>query len=43
MLAEMVAVPAETAVATPDESTVATAGALEVQVAWSVTFWVLEG
>jgi hypothetical protein len=43
MLAVMVVVPAERPVATPVELTVATAGALEVQVAESVRSWVLEG
>jgi hypothetical protein len=43
MLAVIIAVPADFAVATPEASTVATAGALDVQVAESVTFWVVEG
>jgi hypothetical protein len=36
--AVIVAVPAPAAVASPDEFTVATVGALDIQVAWSVTF-----
>jgi hypothetical protein len=43
ILAVIVAVPAVSAVATPDELTVATAGELEVQVDSSVTFCVVEG
>jgi hypothetical protein len=39
-LAVMVVVPAPTAVASPAALTVATAGALEVQVTTLVTFWV---
>jgi hypothetical protein len=42
-LAETVAVPGDTAVTSPEEFTVATAGVLEVQVTWSVMFSVLEG
>ena len=41
MLAEIVVVPAPTAVASPEAFTVATAGVLEVQVTWLVTSWVL--
>ena len=41
MLAEIVVVPAPTAVAIPEAFTVATAGVLEVQVTWLVTSWVL--
>jgi hypothetical protein len=37
MLAEIVAVPMDTAVDNPDELTVATAGVLEVQITWLVT------
>ena len=36
-VADMVVEPAETAVASPEELTVATAGVLEVQVTWLVT------
>jgi hypothetical protein len=43
LLAVIVAVPADTPVAIPEESTVATFGALEIQVDSSVTFCVLEG
>jgi len=42
-LAETDAVPGDTAVTSPAEFTVATAGVLEVQVTWSVIFSVLEG
>jgi hypothetical protein len=42
-LAETDAVPGVTAVTSPEEVTVATAGVLEVQVTWSVMFSVLEG
>jgi hypothetical protein len=37
MLAEIVVVPADTAVASPEELTVATAEVLEAQVTWFVT------
>jgi hypothetical protein len=43
MVAEIVAVPALTAVAIPVELTVATAGLLDDQVTWSVTFEEEEG
>src|SRR6185437_16279861 len=43
MLAVMVAVPAATPVAAPEELTVATDGADDVQVTWSVTSWVVAG
>jgi hypothetical protein len=43
MLAVIVVVPAETAVTRPDALTVATEGALEVQVACKVTFVLVEG
>jgi len=42
-LAVIVVVPAPTAVASPEEFTVATEGVLEVQVASAVTFVELEG
>ena len=43
ILAVIVAVPANTAVTTPEELTVATAGALEAQVTMEVTFSEVEG
>jgi hypothetical protein len=43
ILAVIVVVPAETAVASPEEFTVATAGVLEAQVTRPVTSWELDG